>query len=105
MIIELGDNPENFTINAENFQCAFTGLNQSFFVKAANKSSLSESEPATNSTLLICHTLRIIPHLEDYFAYSSNVQYYPSYLPIHSSLNDRIKILMEKRYVEFIFSF
>ena len=50
-----------------------------------------------NSSVLVCHSLRLIPQLEDYFAYNNKAQFYENFLPKVSLLNDRIKIFMEKR--------
>jgi len=96
MILELSNVDNNLhSINSENFQCAFTNMNQSLFIKGCGPEINDCNVP-----LLICHSLRLIPQLEDFFAYNSTTQYYPSYLPVRSGLNDRINILMEERIDE-----
>ncbi len=96
MILELSNVDNNLhSINSENFQCAFTNMNQSLFIKG-----YGPEINGCNVPLLICNSLREIPQLEDFFAYNSTTQYYPSYLPVRSCLNDRINILMEERIDE-----
>lgn len=90
LIIELDTGHK---LNAESFSCAFASLNQSLFVKA-------QATDKSITSMLECYSLRLVPQLEDYFVYSKNAQFYENFLPNRSSLNDRIKILMEKRIDE-----
>jgi len=97
MILELNDESGNkHSINSENFVCAFTNMNQTLFVKGF----IQEANEGNNKSILISHSLRFIPQLENFFAYGSRVQYFPSYLPFMSGLKERLKILMEKRIDE-----
>jgi hypothetical protein len=97
MMLELDCNQYASHVNSENFACCFTSKNQLLYVKAQ---PAVKSESDESVSLLLCHPLRTIPQLEDFFAYNSSAQFYESYLPFRSSLTDRIKILMEKRIDE-----
>lgn len=95
MMLELDCHEYASHVNSENFSCCFTSKNQLMYIKAQPAARNENDSPVP---LLLCHPLRTIPQLEDIFAFNSSAQYYESYLPFRTSLNDRIKILMEKRY-------
>lgn len=94
MLLELDCNQYASQVSAENFSCCFTSKNQLMYMKAQPEAKNENESPMP---LLLCHPLRTIPQLEDTFAFNSSAQFYESYLPYRTSLNDRIKILMEKR--------
>ena len=83
-IIELHTN--DFNICLEQHQLYLASKDSLIYLKSSNQ---------TSDTKLICHSLKLIPKLEDYF--TRNVQLNDNYLPVNAFLNERIKSLMKTR--------
>lgn len=92
MLIELSDDKLDYSY-MEKIYGSFVIKNQLFYAKG----QVSKED---NNSKILCHSLRNFPQLEDYFAFNNNTQYFCNFLPSKATLNDRVKIFMEKRIDE-----
>ena len=77
-----------YGIAIDSVQYAFSSRNHFLFVKCYTNDENSVSK-------LLCHSLRLISKLDDYFG--TNQHILNNCLPLNTSLSERIKNLMQNR--------